>query len=128
MAVRDTWYFNRILECQKQAGARPLLGFETKQVPALEIYRAAGNLISAVSGKHLCESALARAVRSHDSMDFAGSHREIYSLEYLDVIHGGAQITYFKQYFTIRVNHPTLPSSLKPSSLVASTANSIGNC
>ena len=26
------------------------------------------------------------------------------------------------------LNHPTLPSSLRPSSLVASTANSIGNC
>src|SRR5687768_1596522 len=76
-----------------------------------------------MTGQHLCECALARAVRAHDRVDLPGAYRKIDALEDRHAGHVGGEIPHFEE-----VRHPTLPSSLSPRSLVASTANSIGSC
>src|SRR5438105_1162758 len=73
-----------------------------------------------MTGEHLGEGALARAVRAHDRVHFAFADREIHALEDLGAGNGDAKAFDLEHY-------PTLPSRLIPSNRVASTANSIGS-
>src|SRR5262245_60257260 len=79
-----------------------------------------------MSGKDFGERALARPVRAHDRVHLAGADRELDALEDLDAGHGGGQAAHLQQRAPL--HQPTLPSSFRPRSLVASTANSIGSC
>ncbi len=128
LAVGHTRYFDRILETEEHAGARARFRRQFEQIPAFEQHLAAGDFVGRMAGQHLGEGALARAVRPHDRVHFAALHREVDALENFDAVDGRAQPAHLEQGLAVLVNHPTLPSSLRPSSLVASTANSIGNC
>src|SRR2546425_13231413 len=78
-----------------------------------------------MSGEHLRERALARAVRSHDRVPFAVRDREIHAFEDFVPSDGDAKPFDFEQRLSLLP--PTLPSRLIPSNRVASTANSIGS-
>src|SRR5690606_29288033 len=99
-----------------------------KKILSLELYAAGRYLVITVSGKHLGKSTFTRAVCPHDGVHFAASDSEVDAFQYFNAIDRCSQTTHFKHDFAVLMNHPTLPSSLNSSSLVASTANSIGNC
>src|SRR6266849_387823 len=78
-----------------------------------------------MTGEHLRERALARAVRAHDRMHFAFADREIHTFQDLGARNGDPQPFDLEQGLSLL--HPTLPSRLIPCNRVASTANSIGS-
>src|SRR5437667_9496846 len=84
-----------------------------------------------MSRQPLGEGALARAVRAHDRVHLARVHHEVDTLQDLAAFDGRVQIPNLEQHvfpFAFPLaRHPTLPSSLMPSSRCASTANSIGS-
>ena len=77
LAVRDTGYLDRILKGQKHTGTGTLLGRKLKQIPAFEQHAATCYFIRRVTGQHLGEGALARAVRPHDRVYFTAFHGEV---------------------------------------------------
>ncbi len=79
-------------------------------------------------GQRLGEGALAGAVGPHDGVHFARAHDEVEALHDLGAADLGAETLHFEQHPGVLADHPTLPSSFMPRSLVASTANSIGSC
>ena len=128
LAVGDAGNLDGVLKTEEQTGTRTLLGLEFEQVLAFIEDRAASHNVTGMAGKRLGEGALARPVRAHERVHFTASDREVDALEYVDAVHARAQSAHLEQRFAVLLNHPTLPSSLSPSSLVASTANSIGSC
>ena len=124
--VVDARDLHRILESEEQAGARTLLRRQRQKIAVLEGHRAAGDLVVLAARQHLRESALARAVRAHDGVDFARFDLEVDSLEDLLAGHAGAQIGNF-QHRIRHLGQPTAPSRLTLNKFCASTANSIGS-
>ena len=127
-AVGDAGNLHRILEAEKNAGAGTFIGGQREQVLALEQHFTTLDHIGRVPRQNLGEGALAGTVGPHDRMHFAGTYREVDALEDVDTRDGRRQVADFKDGFCVAVDHPTLPSSFRPRSLVASTANSIGSC
>src|SRR5699024_6523837 len=68
---------DRVLEAQKQAFAGAFAGVEIKQVLAVVGHAAGGDGIVLAPGQDTGERGLARAVRTHDGVDFAGCDVEI---------------------------------------------------
>src|SRR5258708_16624646 len=120
-------HLDRILEAQEDARAGAFLRRKVQQIPALVEHLTTGHLIRRMAGQHLGEGAFPRAVRPHDRVHFAGAYREIDALEDDPLVDLRREIVNLEQDRRVFPDHPTLPSSLRPSSLVASTANSIGS-
>src|SRR5665647_5843 len=127
LAVAHAGDFDRVLKGQEEAGTGAHFRRHLKQISAFEQHLACRDLIRRVTRQHLGKGALARAVGPHDGVNFTGLDSEVEAFEYLDAVDGGAQAAHLQQCLAILNNHPTLPSSLSPSNLVASTANSIGS-
>ena len=127
LAVADAGDLDRILEREEDAGTCPRFGCQLEQIAAFVQDFADRHLIRGVAGQDFCEGALARTVRPHDRVHLAALHPEVEALEDLGAIDGRVQAAHVQQRRAVLQDHPTLPSSLRPSSLVASTANSIGS-
>src|SRR5258706_3385995 len=126
--VGDARDLDRILETEEYACAGAFFRRKVQQVLALEQYLAPGDLIRGMAGQYLGKRAFPRAVRPHDGVHFTRAHGEIDALEDGPLLDFRGEIANLEQDGGVHPDHPTLPSSLRPSSLVASTANSIGNC
>ena len=87
---------DEILKAEEQPGAGPLLDRHAEQIAPLEKNLALGHLEALVARQHRGQRALARAVRPHDRMDLAGTHRQIDSLQYLLAVDSGMQIFHFQ--------------------------------
>ena len=92
----DAGNLDRILKAEEQPGAGPLLDRHAEQIAPLEKNLALGHLEALVARQHRGQRALARAVRPHDRMDLAGTHRQIDSLQYLLAVDSGMQIFHFQ--------------------------------
>ena len=68
---------DRVLEGEKHALARPLVGRHREQVAAEIGDAALGDLVAVAPGQHRRERALARAVRPHDRVHLAARDREV---------------------------------------------------
>jgi len=79
--IVDAGNFNRILESEKQAGARALLGAHRQQIAALEGHGSLGDFVVFAAGQHLRQRALAGTVRSHDGVNLAGIDLEVHAGE-----------------------------------------------
>jgi hypothetical protein len=128
LAVVHARHLDRVLEAEKQPGARALLRCHREQVDVAEQHLPGGHLVVRMPGQHFGERALARAVRPHDRVHLAGAHRQVDAAQDLGTVDVGVQVADLQQHFRAFANHPTLPSSFRPSSCDASTANSIGSC
>ena len=76
--------------------AREQMACAAEQIAPLEKNLALGHLKALVARQHRGQRALARAVRPHDRMDLAGTHRQIDSLQYLLAVDSGMQIFHFQ--------------------------------
>ncbi len=74
-----------------------------KKVFAVKLSLASGDVICGIAGKHHRQCGLARAVRPHYGVHFAGTHLEIYSAENLLTVDFRVKILDFKhnQLYTI---------------------------
>src|SRR5690348_8513070 len=133
VGVRDPADGDWILKREEHSFSRALLGVHVEQVLPTVRHRAARDGVRRMTGEDRGECALARAVGSHDGVDFAGANGEIQSLQdlffrvrrdgrmkSLDLEQNGSRLP-------APVFHPTLPSSEMPRRFWASTANSIGS-
>jgi len=75
--VVHTRDLDRVLEREKQAFARPLIGLHREQVAAEIGHGALADFVAFAAGEHSGERALARAVGPHDRVHLVGIHREI---------------------------------------------------
>ena len=73
--------FDGILEGDEDALARADLGLQAQQVLAVEEHLTLGHLDRGASGKRSCKRALARTVRPHDGVHFAGLNRQVDALQ-----------------------------------------------
>jgi hypothetical protein len=73
--------FDRILEGEEHAFAGALFGGHREQVFALERHRALRDFVTFATGHDLHERALARAVRAHDRVDFAGTNFKVQTFQ-----------------------------------------------
>ena len=128
LAVGHAGNLDRVLEREKHTGERPRFRSHPEQILPVELRRACRHRVGRVTCQHFGERALARAVGAHDGVHFTAPDGEVQALEDLDAVDAGAQAAHGQQDRAVGVDHPTLPSSFKPSSWVASTANSMGNC
>ena len=80
--VVDAWNFHRILESEKQPGARAFLGAHRQQIATLEHHGPASHFVILTAGQDLSQRALAGAVRSHDGVNLACVDRKIDAVEY----------------------------------------------
>src|SRR5690606_14079120 len=103
---------------EEEPRLRARLGRHGEQVLAAVAHRAAGCRVRRVAGKQLRERALARAVRPHDRVHLPRAHGEVHALQYLAIADAGVEIAYLEQDRSVLPNHPTLPSSFSPRSLV----------
>ena len=69
------WNARKMPACARSSGCH------LEQILAVVRHRAAGDLVRRIARQHLRERALARAVRAHDRVDFAGVHGEVDALE-----------------------------------------------
>src|SRR5437870_505357 len=109
-----------VLKRQEQAGPGPILGRHGQEILAEIRHLAAGDGVGRMPGERLGQRALARAVRSHDGLGLAGAHLKIQMSKDGLALDTDGQVADAQ-------HQPMLPSRLTPSSLVASTANSIGS-
>jgi len=90
--VGDAGNLDRVLKSQENAFARALLGSEGEQVAA-EVKDLAGvDTVIFAPGKHLRERALARTVRAHDGVYFAGADLEVDAAQDALVVDADLQI------------------------------------
>jgi hypothetical protein len=91
---RYTRHGKGILEGEKQASARALIGSQVEQVGALEQHLALGHLVAGMSHQYVAEGRLARAIRAHDRVDLTLGHLQIDPLQDLCVGSGdvGVQV------------------------------------
>jgi hypothetical protein len=92
LRVRDARHLDRILEGEKDALARPLVGLQLKQVAPLEDDFAARHLVGRMAGQNLRQRRLARSVRAHDGVDLALVDLQINAAEDFLSLHSRAQI------------------------------------
>src|SRR5581483_3801041 len=122
---------DRVLKPQEQSLVSAFLGLEAEQVAAIERHASCGDLVSRPPGEHVGEGALARAVRSHDGVHFAGRDLEVEAVQHFVAADGGVQIVDLEHgcraCHELRSAQPTAPSRLTARSAWASTANSIGS-
>ena len=100
VGVRDAGDLDGVLEGKKDTGLGTLLGLEIEQILAQIRHRAGGHGVGRVTGQHLRERALARAVGTHDGMHLAGVDREVNASEDFLVARGSVQISDFEQAVT----------------------------
>ena len=74
------------MESKEEARRRALFGFQIKQVVAFKRRGTVGDLIAILTGKHIAQRRLARAVRPHDGVHFAGFDFQIDAFEDLLVL------------------------------------------
>src|SRR5204862_540025 len=79
----DSADFDRILEREEYAFACALLRIHIEQILAVILYCAGEHGIRRMTGEHLRECTLARAVRTHDRVHFPGAERESDALQAL---------------------------------------------
>ena len=72
IGVADAGNLDGILKRQEHAFAGGVFGLHRQQVLAVEEDFAAGDVVALAARQHLRQRALARAVRAHDGVDFAG--------------------------------------------------------
>jgi hypothetical protein len=88
--------FHRILKGQKHAALRAHFGRHLEQVLAIVQHFTTGDLVRRVSGQHLRQRALARAIGAHDGMHFTGVHGERNALENGLAVNRGVKIVDLK--------------------------------
>ena len=87
---------DRILKGQKHAFAGGLFRLHVQQIFAVEEHFALGHVVGFAARQHLRQRALARSVRAHDGMHFAGIDRQVNALENFVAIDLGVQILDFQ--------------------------------
>src|SRR4029453_11155024 len=122
VGVVHTGNLHRVLERHEDPFTRALVGIHLEQILALEQDRTARDLVFGMARQRPRERTLARAVRPHDGVNFAGVDGQIDPAEDLLAFSFYLQIRDFKHSV-----YPTDPSSETLSSFCASTANSIGS-
>ena len=86
-----------ILESQEDAGPGAFLGREGEQVAAVIGDGAFGHFKGFTAGQDGRQRALARAVGSHDGVDFAGPDAQVDAPENLFLTDAGVEVFYFEQ-------------------------------
>jgi hypothetical protein len=97
LAVADAGDLDRVLEREKDAGARALFRRQREQVAAFVAHPARGHRVPRVAGQHLRERALAGAVRPHDRVHFAALYDEVKALQDRVSVDARAQAANFEQ-------------------------------
>jgi hypothetical protein len=83
---------DRILERQKQAQPRPLVGLEPENVLIAEPNAAPGDLVLGVAHHSVGKCAFARTVAAHQCMHLARTDRQVDAAEDLTSLDGRVQI------------------------------------
>ena len=86
IGVRDAAYFDGILEREEDSVTRALFRIHVEQVFPVIRHCPGEYAVGRVTGQYLRERTLARAIRTHDRVDFTLAHGEIDALE--DLIAG----------------------------------------
>ena len=103
---------DRILKGQKQAEPGPLVRIEGQQIGAVDFDFAAGDLVFRVPRQSVRERALARAVGSHQGVDFARADLQIDPVENWQILDRDVQIRNSQRLsHDARLDSPTFPSS-----------------
>ena len=118
--IAHTGNLDWILKCEEYAFSCADLRRHLTKIASLKAQLISDNVIGIAAGQNLRERTLARTIRSHDRVNLAGANVEFETAKDRLSINGCGQVANAKHY-------PTLPSRLTPSSLRASTANSIGS-
>ncbi len=91
VAECDTRNLGRVLHGEEQAGLGPLPGRLVEQLDVVDANRAAEHLIARTAGDHVRQGGLARTVRPHDCVHFAGGDLQVDPLQDLGSVDGGPQ-------------------------------------
>ena len=121
VGVVDARNLDRILKGHEDPFARARIRIHVEQIAPFETHFPARDVVLGMARQRAGQRALARPVRPHDGVYFAGVHVEIDPLEDFLVLRADLQILDLKH------GYPTDPSSETLSSFCASTANSIGS-
>jgi len=78
---RDAGNLERILECEEQTRRGALVRLHGEKVATVKQHFARGRLIVFLTGQHVSECRLARAVRAHDGVNLARIDRKIETFE-----------------------------------------------
>jgi len=77
--IADAGDFNRILKAEEKPGPGAFLRCHVEQVLVTEDHRTGGDRIALAARQYMGERALARAVWSHDGVNFAGPYHEVHA-------------------------------------------------
>ena len=98
---------DRVLEGEKHALARPLVGRHVEQVAAEIGDAALGDLVALAAGEHRGERRLAGAVRPHDRVHLAGADRQVDPFQDLAaVFEPRVQVFDFEHQYPLYLRHP----------------------
>src|SRR5437764_9931303 len=114
--------FDRVLEREKYAFTRPLVGRHREEIAAAIGDTALGHFVAVAAREHRGKRRLPGAVRPHDRVHLAVADRQIDPFQDLAAVRELRM-----QIFDFEHHQPTLPSRLTANSFCASTANSIGS-
>ena len=82
--------FHRVLETEEQTFVGTVFGRECQEVFAVKFHFATGHSVGRVAGEHCAERTLARAVRTHNGVNFTRLHREVDAFQNLLALNRGA--------------------------------------
>ena len=93
----DAGDFERILEGEKDALGRALVGLQRQEILAFKEHATLRDLVAFAAGEHIGERGLARAVRAHDGVHLARVHGKIEAVEDLPLADPDVEVLDFKQ-------------------------------
>ena len=104
LEVGDAGDFDRVLKAQKQAGCGAFVRLHIEQIDPVEFYRSLRDFVTRAPAQHIRQRGFARAIRTHDRVDFARGHFQRKAVENGLAVDFGVKIIYFQHVTSCRLD------------------------